>query len=126
MLRTNRCAIGTFLPDRSPEGEEDTLEKVLSEFGGNIQYYWQNFKGFSGTTVSECDDRIRNFLALDYTDSRKDNVIHLESNAGNPVWFVLRTQNERITHVDGGSWKQLEDGAWLIEAENSDVKIELE
>ena len=109
-----------------PEGEEDTLEKVLSEFGGNIQYYWQNFKGFSGTTVSECDDRIRNFLALDYTDSRKDNVIHLESNAGNPVWFVLRTQNERITHVDGGSWKQLEDGAWLIEAENSDVKIELE
>lgn len=109
-----------------PEDDGDTLEKVISEFGGNVQYYWQHFKEFSGTTVSECDNRIRAFLALDYRDSREDKVIHLESNAGGAVWFVLRTQDERIVHVDGGNWKQLEDGAWLIEAENSDVKIELE
>ncbi len=109
-----------------PESEEDTLEKVISEFGGNIGYYWQNFKGLSGTTVSECDSRIRNFLALDYTESREDNVIQLELRGpATPVWFILRTGDERIVDVDGGSWEQLERGIWLIEAHDSDVKIEL-
>lgn len=109
-----------------PENEKDTLENVLSEFGGNVGYYWQNFEDFSGTTVSECDSRIRNFLAVDYTDSREDNTIHLELN--NPMssaWFVLRTGDERVTHVDGGNFEQLEDGVWLIEAVGSDVEIEL-
>ena len=110
-----------------PENDEDTLEKVVSEFGGNIGYYWDDFRGFAGTTVSECDSRIRSFLALDYTDSRKEDTIHLElTGTETPVWFVLRTEGERIVRVDGGSWEQLEDGAWLIEAESTDVSIELE
>ena len=110
-----------------PENDEETLEKVVSEFGGNIGYYWDDFRGFAGTTVSECDSRIRSFLALDYTDSRKEDIIHLElTGTETPVWFVLRTEGERIVRVDGGSWEQLEDGAWLIEAESADVSIELE
>ena len=110
-----------------PENDEETLEKVVSEFGGNIGYYWDDFRGFAGTTVSECDSRIRSFLALDYTDSRKEDTIHLElTGTETPVWFVLRTEGERIVRVDGGSWEQLEDGAWLIEAESTDVSIELE
>lgn len=109
-----------------PENEEETLEKVVSEFGGNIGYYWQNFKGFSGTTVSECDSRIRNFLALDYTESREDDVIRLELRGpATPVWFILRTGNERIVDVDGGTREQLESGVWLIEAQDSKMKIEL-
>ncbi len=110
-----------------PENDEETLEKVVSEFGGNIGYYWDDFRGFAGTTVSECDSRIRSFLALDYTDSRKEDTIHLElTGTETPVWFVLRTEGERIVRVNGGSWERLEDGAWLIEAESVDVSIELE
>lgn len=110
-----------------PENDEETLEKVVSEFGGNIGYYWDDFRGFAGTTVSECDSRIRSFLALDYTDSRKEDTIHLElTGMETPVWFVLRTKGERIAGVNGCSWERLEDGAWLIEAESADVSIELE
>lgn len=110
-----------------PENDEETLEKVVSEFGGNIGYYWDDFRGFAGTTVSECDSRIRSFLALDYTDSRKEDTIHLElTGMEPPVWFVLRTKGERIAGVNGCSWERLEDGAWLIEAESADVSIELE
>jgi len=109
-----------------PESEEDTLEKVMSEFSGNVGYYWKNFKGFSGTTVSECDNRIRSFLALSYAESREGDRILLElTGAEAPVWFVLKTDGERVTHMDGGSYKQLEDGAWLIEAEGPEVMIEL-
>lgn len=109
-----------------PGDENDTLDKMVSEFSGNIGYYWKNFRNFSGTTVSECDNRIRSFLAVDYTENREGDYIHLEVTGSEmPVWFILRTRDERISHVDGGSWKQLEDGAWLIEAESSDVTLEL-
>lgn len=109
-----------------PKSEEETLEKVISEFGGNIGYYWQNFKGFSGTTVSECDSRIRNFLALDYTESQEDDVIRLELRGpATPVWFIVKTGNERIIEVNGGTQEQLENGVWLIEAQDSEVEIEL-
>lgn len=110
-----------------PEDENDTLEKVLSEFNGNVGYYWKNFKGFSGTTVSECDNRIRSFLALDYTESREGGSIHLElAGAESPAWFVLKTDGERVTHIEGGSSTKLEDQVWLIETEAPDVLIELE
>lgn len=110
-----------------PENEEDTLEKVVSEFGGNINYYWDDFKGFAGTTVSECDSRIRSFLALDYMDTREENIIHLKlADPQTPVWFVLRTESGRVADVDGGNAEWLEEGAWLIEAESADVKIVLE
>lgn len=110
-----------------PEDENDTLEKVLSEFNGNVGYYWKNFKGFSGTTVSECDNRIRSFLALDYTESREGGSIHLElTGSESPAWFVLKTDGERVTHIEGGSAAKLEEQVWLIETEAPDVVIELE
>ncbi len=109
-----------------PEDADDTLEKVVSEFSGNVGYYWKNFKGFSGTTVSECDNRIRSFLALDYTESREGGSIHLELTGSEaPAWFVLRADGERVTHIDGGSFTKLEDQVWLIEAKASDIMIEL-
>lgn len=42
-----------------------------------------------------------------------------------PVWFVLRTQNEAIERVEGGSYKQLEEHVYLIEANERNVKIDL-
>lgn len=110
-----------------PEDENDTLEKVLSEFNGNVGYYWKNFQGFSGTTVSECDNRIRSFLALDYTESREGGSIHLElTGSESPAWFVLKTDGGRVAHIEGGSAAKLEDQVWLIETEAPDVVIELE
>ena len=32
-----------------------------------------------------------------------------------PAWFVLRTHNEAIEDMEGGSWQELEEGAYLIE-----------
>ncbi len=110
-----------------PEDENDTLDKAASEFNGNVGYYWKNYQGFSGTTVSECDERIRRFLALDYMESREGGSIHLElTGPETPVWFVLRTDGERVTYIDGGSFAKLEDGVWLIETEAPDILIELE
>lgn len=107
-----------------PQSEEDTVEKLVSSFSGNIRGYWTKFNNFSGTTVSECDQRIRNFLALDYTKKSEEDALQLKLDAeGTPVWFVLRTERE-IENVEGGSFAVLEKNAYLIEAAEKNLRIE--
>lgn len=109
-----------------PNNEEDSIDRMISDFSWNIRTYWENFSTFSGTTLSESDQRVRNFLALDYEESREGDVIHLEfTSVGVPAWFVLRTEGERISRIEGGEWQLLEEGAYLIEADSAHVTIKL-
>ncbi len=104
---------------------QDILTETISEFNGNIRNSWRDYQLFSGTTVSECDQRIRNFLAADFAYSQDRNGIHIDlTGTGMPVWFILRTDNGTVKHVEGGDWKMLEDGVYLIEAEAEKVTIE--
>ena len=109
-----------------PGPGEDTWEDIAEDFDWNIRYYWKPFRSFSRATVSEGDEKIRKFLALDYKESRSNNRISLEiENVEGPVWFLLRTNNETIEHMEGGSWKRMEGNIYLIEAESKNVTIEL-
>lgn len=109
-----------------PETKEDGIEDITSDFGWNIRYYWKNFQAFSGTGVSECDQRIRNFLAADYTQSKENGKVSLDfTSMETPAWFILRTENEAVTHMDGGEFQMIEEGAYLIEATDNHVAIEL-
>lgn len=92
----------------------------------SIQDYHLGEQGFDNTTVSECDERIRGFLALDYMDQRNFNQIQLErKDTGMPAWFVLRTDGETVESIEGGSLQQLEDNVYLIEMEENSALITL-
>lgn len=110
-----------------PKEEEDLWENLAIEFSRTIGAYGEDFSGFEGTTVSECDAHIRRFLGLDYMDSRTDDRIRLQTNdTGGTVWFLLRTHNEKIKEMEGGDWKELEEDVYLIEVEDRDAEITLE
>lgn len=107
---------------------QDSIEWVEASntFRQNIQYYGLGEQEFADTTVSECDERIRSFLVLDYSETREFNSIQLTINDANrPVWFVLRTNKEAIESIEGGSWKALEKDAYLIEVEQEKAVIKL-
>lgn len=109
-----------------PEREKDTFEKIISDFGWNIQHYWDGFQSFDGTTVSESDERIRNFLAMDYIESRENDSIRLQvAGPQMPVWFLLRLNEGTIKNVTGGSWKEVEAQVYLIQAEGPEVIIRI-
>ena len=85
-----------------PESEKDGWEKFSEKLSANISTYWKDFQGFDGTTVSECDKRIRNFLSLSYREERKNNIIMLEKEGTDePAWFILRIHNEEIEKMGG-------------------------
>lgn len=105
---------------------EDTWKDISKDFGWNIKYYWAPFRMFEGTTVSQSDERIRNFLALDYREERENSVISLEiSGLHEPVWFILRTKDETIENMEGGIWQRLEENAYLLKVENEKVSLEM-
>ncbi len=131
-MRSVESALGytSILTDMSkvayPKSKNDRWEKLSEKFASYTDSYWKSFKDFDGTTAAESDLRIRKFLALNYTQEKKEDTITLDiSNVGDTAWFILRTHNKEIEKMTGGSYKKIEDDAWLIETEKSHVTIQL-
>lgn len=109
------------------EGGSDPLNQLSASLNWNLQNYFDKYKNFEGTTVSECDERIRTFLALDFTKRAEENVIYLDvKNPGASGWFILRCPEKEIQRIEGGQWIQLEDGVYLIETAEESLVITLD
>jgi len=109
-----------------PEGDEPGWEEYYETYASNLHTYWKQYDKFDRLTVSQSDERIRNFLCMDYSESRTGNTISLQiSPFQSGADFILRTHLEKVKAVEGGSVTELEEGAWLIHADEPEVKIEL-
>ncbi len=110
-----------------PEEGEPGWEEYYETYASNLHTYWKRYDKFDRLTVSQSDERIRNFLCIDYSESRSGNTISLQiSPFQSGAEFILRTHLENVKAVDGGSANELEQGAWLIHADEPEVKIELQ
>lgn len=110
-----------------PESPDDSWDECYKSLIRNVNVFGQIFEGFEGTTATQSDARIRNFLALDYRYSREENRIFLKiKGAEGTSWFLFRNYDSKIKKVKGGSFRELEDGVYLVGAEKADVEIILE
>lgn len=99
-----------------PSDGETTWTQLSSAMASTVTTYGQQYPNFAKTTAAKCDARIRQFLAMDYSQSRTGDWIEVKvEGVDGPVWFILRTHNEAVRDMDGGSWEELEEGAYLIE-----------
>lgn len=109
-----------------PERKEDSWEKMYDELASNTDTYWRNFTTFEQTVLSESDERIRNFLALDFSDQRREDTIYLKvENLNKQAWFILRTHEESIREIEGADYEEIEEGAYLIQVKKEEVAITL-
>lgn len=107
-----------------PERESDRWQIMQKKFSSNLLTYWKSFTVFDSTTLSESNTRTRTFLNLDFSENRSEDEITLQtSEAGS--WFILRTHGEEIADIEGGTQTKIEEGAYLIQAEDTTVKIQV-
>lgn len=107
-----------------PKTTSDSWENMGRDVSANLVTYWKPFLMFDSTTLSESDQRIRRFLALDYSDERVENEIHLNiSQFEEEAWFLFRSSEEEVTKVEGGIYTKVEEGAYIIKAENPKITI---
>ena len=107
-----------------PESETDRWQIMQKHFSSNLLTYWKNFTVFDSTTLSESNTRVRTFLNLDFSESRSEDEITLQTSEPGS-WFILRTHGEEIADIEGGSQTEIEDGAYLIQTEDTTVKIQV-
>ncbi len=109
-----------------PKNEEDYFEKLSEKFSKYTNTFWQPFKKFEQTTLSESDKRVRNFLVMDFDESRNEDTISIDvKNIEETAWFILRTHGEAVKDITGGNFTELEKDIYLIKADASHVEIEL-
>ena len=107
-----------------PERKKDRWQIMQKRFSSNLLTYWKNFTGFDSTTLSESNTRTRTFLNLDFSETRTDDEITLKTSESGS-WFILRTHGEEIEEIEGGTQKKLEDDVYLIQAQDTTVKIQV-
>ena len=107
-----------------PERKKDRWQIMQKRFSSNLLTYWKNFTGFDSTTLSESNTRTRTFLNLDFSETKTDDEITLKTSESGG-WFILRTHGEEIEEIEGGTQKKLEDNVYLIQAQDTTVKIQV-
>lgn len=107
-----------------PERDTDRWQIMQKKFSSNLLTYWKNFTVFDSTTLSESNTRTRTFLNLDFSESRTGDEITLQTSQSGS-WFILRTHGEEIADIEGGTQTKIEEGAYLIQAEDTTVKIQV-
>lgn len=110
-----------------PAGKNDDWTALSKNLSRYLDTYWQSFrKTFDQLTVSEADQKTRQFFALDYTSHRQGNTINLTiSNFKTEASFLLNLTNERIVSVSGGTYTRAETGKYVINATESTLSIEV-
>lgn len=111
-----------------PEEDEPHWEVLSEIYSSNINTHWKPFYDFDKTTLTESDERVRSFFALDYADKRKDSTVTVEikNDGEGENWFLLRTHAEDIKSITGGDYSKVEEDVYLIHATEKSVQIELE
>ena len=107
-----------------PQRKTDRWQIMQKHFSSNLLTYWKKFTGFDSTTLSESNTRTRTFLNLDFSETRTDDEIILKTSESGS-WFILRTHGEEIEEIEGGTQKKLEDNVYLIQAQDTTVKIQV-
>jgi len=108
-----------------PESKNDTWDVLSQWLTADIPSSWEGFKAFDAATVSQCDGRIRDFLALDYTCSREGDRVSIQHTGSGTAYFLLRAPGETVESVEGGSVRKAEDGVYLLEADAAHVEVVL-
>lgn len=113
-------------PVAFPSSDEESWEKLSKKFAGNTSTYWKSYSCFAKTTLAESDTRVRQFLALNFTQKRIENQIQLTiSHFKGQAWFILRTHGEEPVAAEGATFTKIEDNAYLIEANQEKVVLEV-
>lgn len=109
-----------------PETAEDRWENYSREIAGNLSTWWKPYSQFDKTTAAESDARLRAFLALDYEDELDGDTITLTVRGREgTVSFLLRTHDQEVQSVSGGTAGKVEKGCWLVSVEEDTVRIAL-
>ena len=109
-----------------PEDEQDQWQNVSKHVFSNLASYNSAYTEIRSVTISESDQRIRRFLALDYKEQLEGDTLHVEiDDFSGEAWFILRCFQKEVAEAAGGKVIDLENGTWLIRADEKALDLKM-
>ena len=109
-----------------PETEDDHWQNRSETVFSNLTTYRRPFAAFARVTATECDGKLRRYLALDYAYRRDGEELTLTvTPSDTPCSFVLRLNGETVAEVTGGTCTPIEDGAFLLRADGGELRVSI-
>ena len=110
----------------NPKTEKDQWQNLADKMAANIDTYWKPFAAFDKTTVSQSDERVRNFLNGKVTSNRNNDTVTIKAeNYNGSAYLLLRTHGEEIYEMTGGGYKKVEEDAYLLTLIDDSARIKL-
>lgn len=110
-----------------PETSNDDWTQLSKNLSSYLETYWRIYRGhFDQVTASGADEKARRFLALNYTSFRRKNTLNLViDNFEQEASFMLILTGESIESISGGTYTELENDRYVINADSKNVVIKL-
>ncbi|MCI8779077.1 MAG: DUF2194 domain-containing protein [Lachnospiraceae bacterium] len=110
-----------------PSGKSDDWTSLSRDMARYLDTYWKSFrKAFEQVNISQADQKVRKFFALDYHSHRRNNTISLSiTNFDEEASFLLDLTDEKIVSVSGGTFIKAEKDKYVIHATKKNVAIEV-
>jgi hypothetical protein len=115
---------GAFYPRMETEEWQNASREVFS----NLTTYSAPFRAEDCLTAAESDGRIRTYLSLSWDEVRDGDAVTLTINGSGGAetsYFLLRTHDETIESMAGGTFEKIEENAYLIAAEEKRIELKL-
>lgn len=108
----------------TPDSNSLLWDKYVKKATYSLTGYLENNKYFSKCSITEADKRIREFLALNYTQSRSGDAITINtSGAAQTKRFMIRLHTEEIESVTGGEFVKVEDGVYIVTSDSNQIIV---
>lgn len=108
-----------------PESDEDDWAKAFTDIASYLDTYWTDYQYLDSINMTGVYNRVASYLTITPTITMADGHIHVSIDGFiKQAYFMLRTDKEIIV-VTNGSFTKIENGAYLISAENENIDIKM-
>ncbi len=110
-----------------PETEQDLWNELSENWAKYYRPYRERFRYFDKLTATAADTRVRNYLALQYDVTEREDTLVLDvESEESQNYFILKTHGERIKKISGADCQELEKDWYLLKTESPQITIQLE
>lgn len=109
-----------------PQKNDEDWSNSFKDLASAVMTYWDGYKSLDSLNISSTENRVSRFLDSKPHITKSENSISISIDGfDEEAYFMLRTK-KKVMGIDHGKVTEIQEGAYLIYADQANVKITLD